>query len=121
MHEDSAQIIYSEYLERVGIKAESNPNYFGFPVMNIKIFKLIFNRAYRMCNSNEEVVDGIDIYKQLLLILDSLFAVVQPRGSFYHAKVYFELAKAYSTSSNQNEAEQSLIRGKIILEDLFGS
>jgi hypothetical protein len=67
--------------------------------MNIKVFKLIFNRAYRMCNKNEEVTDGITIYKQLLVILDSMFADVQPNGSFYHAKVFFELAKAYSTTN----------------------
>jgi len=68
-----------------------------------------------MVNSSEQVPDGIATYKKLLVILDSLLSKIQPVGSFYHAKIFFELAKAYSTLGNKSEAEQSLLKGKSIL------
>ena len=51
MEEDS-QFMYSHYLEARGVK--SHEGMWCFPIVNIKIIKIMFNRAYRMSHSQPE-------------------------------------------------------------------
>jgi tetratricopeptide (TPR) repeat protein len=88
-------------------------------VFNIKVFKIVFHRAFRLAGKNDEA--ALELYKKLLSGLDSLLAHTKPEGTFYHGKVLCEMAKAYSNLGKKTEALESLNKGKMIFESEFGT
>ena len=61
-------------------------------MLNIKVFKLIFNRAYRLTSFDND--KAIEIYKQLLLVLDKILPGA--KDSYYEAKIKLGGASGYS-------------------------
>ena len=45
--EEKASKSYCDYLEEKGIR-DKTQKFYEFPILNIKVFKLVFNRAYRL-------------------------------------------------------------------------
>lgn len=88
--EDSASLAYCHYLEEVGVR--SDKDYFGFPVLNIKVVKIVFNRAYRMTSTDP--MQACKIYESLIAALDDLMP--SKPDSYYRAKMYLEIAKTYA-------------------------
>lgn len=90
--------------------------FFEFPVLNIKVFKLIFNRAYRLTSFDND--KAIEIYKQLLLALEKILPGV--KDSYYEAKIKLELSKCYANKKMAQEAFDYYEAGSQILETGFG-
>lgn len=89
---------------------------FGFPVCNIKVFKILFHRAYRLSGNQDE--KALELYTELLLVLDNLLGGQKPKGSFYHGRIYFEMAKSFSNLKKPKEAKSCIEKGyKIFLSD----
>ena len=51
--EEQSKVLYCQYLEEKGVRS-SGKDYFGFPIMNIKIFKILFNQAYRLSGTDND-------------------------------------------------------------------
>ena len=64
--EEKSSDLYCRYLEEKGIR-EKEKQFYEFPVLNIKVFKLVFNRAYRLTSSDND--RAIDLYRSLLVSL----------------------------------------------------
>jgi len=54
--EKDAQFMYGVYCEEMGLKFDHNGHQenWGFPLMNIKVIKMMFNRAYRLSSSQPD-------------------------------------------------------------------
>jgi hypothetical protein len=113
--EEKASELYCAYLEEKGIRAKGEP-FYEFPILNIKVFKLIFNRAYRLTSSDND--RAIELYSSLLQALEKLLPNV--KDSYYEAKIRFELSKCYSNKKMANEALGFYEAGSKILENGFG-
>lgn len=87
--EDEAREIYSEYLNSV--VEEPLTSKWGFPVVNIKVIKIMIFRAYRLA-FRDKSYEASKLYEDVLQTLESIV----PKKGYHHAKVNLELAKCYA-------------------------
>lgn len=106
--------MYSHYLEVRGVKCHEGM--WGFPIVNIKVIKIMFNRAYRMSHSQPE--KAIQIYKELLEKLSQLLPKEQ--DSYYFAKINLELAKTFATQQDKESAHKHAAISQKMLEKEYG-
>ena len=87
----------------------------AFPVVNMKAFKLLFNRAYRM--KGESPKQAIILLKYLL---DQLHSLLGKEGTFYESKILFELVRCNVSLGQYEEAEELLNKAREIIVTQFG-
>ena len=83
--------------------------------MNIKMFKMIFNRAIRV--KSRDVKQG---EKMFLYLVEQLAEILGTPNSYYAASLYFELVKTANGQGNNEQAQEYLEKGRRILMDHFG-
>jgi len=81
------------YLKERGLPQSVDKKWWGFSVLNIKVIKIVFNRAYRIAGSDPE--QACKLYQEIMMALDELMPS-HAQMSYYHAKMYLEIAKTFS-------------------------
>lgn len=83
--------------------------------MNMKMFKMIFNRGLRVKSRSTD--QGSKMFNYLITRLAQMLGT---QRTYYAASLYFELVRT-STSGNKNqEALDNLEKGRKILFDNYG-
>lgn len=114
--EEASQLVYEMYCKERGL-AESDKKWWGFSLLNIKVIKLIFNRAYRV--SGQDPSKACELYNEILKALDELMPS-HAQMSYYHAKMYLEIAKSYSQRLLRAESLEAVKKAENILETVYG-
>jgi hypothetical protein len=85
--EQDAQFMYGVYCEEMGMQFDhhSQENW-GFPIMNIKVIKMMFNRAYRI--SSTHPAKAIELFGEMATRLGEMLP--SEAGSYYLAKIKIE-------------------------------
>jgi hypothetical protein len=67
--ESDAAFMYGVFCEEMGVKIEKDghKDTWGFPILNIKVIKIMFNRAYRMSTLRPQ--ESIEIFEAMLVKL----------------------------------------------------
>ncbi len=91
--EEASQLVYEMYLKERGLPQSADKKWWGFSILNIKVIKIVFNRAYRIAGSDPE--QACELYQEIMAALDELMPS-HAQMSYYHAKMYLETAKTFS-------------------------
>lgn len=91
----------------------------GFPVFNIKIFKILFHRAYRL--SGDKDYEALEIYQKLLEGLDGLMGSHRNKDSFYHMRTCIEIAKSHAHLGEPEKCREFLRKGRSIAKKRYAS
>lgn len=105
------------YLVEKGLPPNQEKKWWGFSLLNIKVIKIAFNRAYRISGSEPE--QACVLYNEILTALDELMPL-HAQNSYYHAKMYLEVAKSYSCRLMKPEALEAVAKAEKILLAIYG-
>lgn len=114
--EESACVVYTEYLAERGIRPKEE-TFWGFPILNIKVIKIVFNRAYRLSATKPE--EASKLYSEILVKLDEMMP--EKPDSYYHAKMNLEIAKAYASRLDKEQAMKHVEIAAKMLEKEYGT
>ena len=84
-------------------------------VINIKIFKLIFNRAFRLKHSEPKAAVTI-----LEWLQNRITQMLEEEDTYYVALISFELVRVHTLLDDLDAAKVHMDRGESIMMDKFG-
>jgi len=83
--------------------------------MNMKLFKMVFNRALRV--KSRDLKQGSRMYTYLLARLERMLGT---QDTYYAASLYFELVRTANSTGDNELAIEYLEKGRKILADHHG-
>ena len=83
--------------------------------MNMKFFKMVFNRALRI--KHRDFNQGS---KMFLFLIKQLERMLGTPNTYYGASLYFELVRTATSLQNNVLAVEYLEQGRVILADHYG-